>query len=96
MFTFRRSTRPSCIECADKRNCHICLLCGQVGCGRQHLGHCLNHFRNEGHSFALEVRRMASECHERACIRKCALFIHDLAFKMRDVGEHGARVGLQS
>lgn len=71
MVTFLRPISPSCIECADKRHCHICLLCGQVGCGRQHLGHCLNHFRSEGHPFALEVRRMASACHEHACVRNC-------------------------
>ncbi|CUM63634.1 uncharacterized protein PRCAT00001216001 [Priceomyces carsonii] len=45
-----------CIECESDSNLWICLICGNVGCGRYAPEqHSLKHFINTGHCFAMEL-----------------------------------------
>jgi BRCA1-associated protein len=40
-------------DCAD--DLWICLICGNVGCGRYKGGHAKQHWKNSAHNFALEI-----------------------------------------
>lgn len=45
-----------CMECDEANNLWICLICGNVGCGRYAPAqHSLKHFINTGHCFAMEI-----------------------------------------
>ncbi|RCK54863.1 RING finger protein ETP1 [Candida viswanathii] len=45
-----------CMECDQTDNLWICLICGNVGCGRYAPAqHSLKHFINTGHCFAMEI-----------------------------------------
>ena len=34
----------------------ICLICGRVGCGRYQQGHAVDHWRDSGHCYSLELQ----------------------------------------
>lgn len=44
-----------CSDCDLRENLWICLICGNLGCGRYGHKHAYAHFENTGHTFALEV-----------------------------------------
>ncbi|VDO97405.1 unnamed protein product [Soboliphyme baturini] len=46
---------PSCQACGRKQDLWICLICGNVGCGRYADGHAEQHFQETQHTFSLEV-----------------------------------------
>ena len=49
-------TGEVCMECDQTDNLWICLICGNVGCGRYAPAqHSLKHFINTGHCFAMEI-----------------------------------------
>jgi BRCA1-associated protein len=41
--------------CSAEQNLWICLLCGNVGCGRYDSAHAFAHWEGTGHSFAMDV-----------------------------------------
>ena len=44
-----------CQTCGAGANLWMCLVCGHVGCGRYGAAHALEHFRETGHCYSLEV-----------------------------------------
>ncbi|KAK4048856.1 hypothetical protein OIO90_005664 [Microbotryomycetes sp. JL221] len=52
------STQPvqsTCTVCQSPSNLWICVICGNVGCGRYQGGHAHSHFDDTGHSYSLEI-----------------------------------------
>lgn len=44
-----------CTVCHSTENLWICLICGNVGCGRYHEKHAIGHWEQTGHCFAMEA-----------------------------------------
>ncbi|GAA5998587.1 Etp1p [Rhodotorula paludigena] len=44
-----------CAVCQSPSNLWICVICGNVGCGRYQGGHAHSHFGETGHSYSLEI-----------------------------------------
>ncbi|GAA5852338.1 hypothetical protein JCM8547_006745 [Rhodosporidiobolus lusitaniae] len=49
------TTDSKCSVCSSGSNLWICVLCGNVGCGRYQGGHAHSHFGETGHSYSLEI-----------------------------------------
>ncbi|KAM7540641.1 hypothetical protein Aperf_G00000019850 [Anoplocephala perfoliata] len=47
--------QSQCADCDLRENLWICLICGNLGCGRYGHKHAYAHFEKTGHTFALEV-----------------------------------------
>jgi BRCA1-associated protein len=45
----------SCENCGTSANLWICLICGNVGCGRYKEAHARSHFEQTNHCYALEL-----------------------------------------
>ena len=52
-FSISNEQKVSCADCGSVDDLWICLLCGNVGCGRYRGGHAHDHFEAERHVFAL-------------------------------------------
>ncbi|KZT06033.1 zf-UBP-domain-containing protein [Laetiporus sulphureus 93-53] len=53
---FSFSSTPShCVDCGSTSNLWICLVCGNVGCGRYGRAHAHAHYMNTTHLYALEL-----------------------------------------
>ena len=48
--------RPGCGETSESASLWACLICGHVGCGRYDGKHSLEHWRESGHCYAMELR----------------------------------------
>ena len=44
-----------CMHCGEPEDLWMCLVCGFMGCGRYRSQHALQHFRDSGHSFSIEL-----------------------------------------
>jgi hypothetical protein len=44
-----------CADCQSQENLWVCLICGNVGCGRYQSAHAFNHYKATGHVYALEL-----------------------------------------
>jgi len=44
-----------CFECDSTESLWICLICGQVGCGRYVDGHAYKHFEGTNHTYAMQL-----------------------------------------
>ncbi|KAI5298735.1 hypothetical protein KEM56_003818, partial [Ascosphaera pollenicola] len=44
-----------CKVCQTEVNLWVCLICGNVGCGRYDEAHAISHFRETGHAFAMDM-----------------------------------------
>lgn len=44
-----------CFECQSAESLWICLICGNIGCGRYQEAHAYEHYRETNHLFALEI-----------------------------------------
>jgi BRCA1-associated protein len=48
-------TENACSVCGSERNLWICLICGNVGCGRYDSAHAFAHWEETNHSFAMDI-----------------------------------------
>ncbi|GAA5907323.1 uncharacterized protein JCM6883_001170 [Sporobolomyces salmoneus] len=46
----------NCTVCTSPSNLWICIICGNVGCGRYQGGHAHSHYTETGHSYSLELQ----------------------------------------
>ncbi|CEP60855.1 Etp1p LALA0_S02e01178g [Lachancea lanzarotensis] len=44
-----------CSSCGSNENLWICIICGNIGCGRYNYKHAVQHFTDTGHFFAMEM-----------------------------------------
>lgn len=55
---FAHTSSPSmstCVDCLSTTNLWICLICGNIGCGRYGRAHAHAHYQNTTHLYALEL-----------------------------------------
>ncbi|ORY69163.1 hypothetical protein BCR35DRAFT_354712 [Leucosporidium creatinivorum] len=50
-----QAVASTCAVCQSPSNLWICVICGNVGCGRYQGGHAHSHFDESGHSYSLEI-----------------------------------------
>ncbi|BGP49733.1 hypothetical protein JCM10450v2_005638 [Rhodotorula kratochvilovae] len=53
--TLSETSDAKCAVCQSPSNLWICVICGNVGCGRYQGGHAHSHFGETGHSYSLEL-----------------------------------------
>lgn len=53
--SFQDGFSNQCQTCGIINNLWICLVCGQIGCGRENQGHALEHYQSTNHLYALEI-----------------------------------------
>ena len=53
-----------CVEqvCSRTSDVWICLICGHLGCGRYHAKHAVDHWKETGHCYALEIQSQRVRC----------------------------------
>lgn len=49
------SAEPACSVCTSTSNLWICLICGNVGCGRYDSAHAFAHYENTSHCYAMDI-----------------------------------------
>ncbi|KAJ3117216.1 hypothetical protein HDU96_007644 [Phlyctochytrium bullatum] len=49
------SFQNECSDCGSRENLWICLICGNVGCGRYKAAHAASHYAATQHNFSLEI-----------------------------------------
>ena len=54
-YTNNPDDEPKCGACGKSGDLWACLVCGCVGCGRYAAGCSLDHWRESGHCYALEL-----------------------------------------
>lgn len=50
-----RNEFSRCMQCNQDRDLWMCLICGEIGCGRYQEGHANDHFLATSHTFAMEL-----------------------------------------
>jgi BRCA1-associated protein len=45
----------TCTECGSNENLWICLICGNIGCGRYVRGHAYSHFQLTQHTYSMQL-----------------------------------------
>ncbi|EDV22101.1 uncharacterized protein TRIADDRAFT_29001, partial [Trichoplax adhaerens] len=48
-------TESICFECDDQNDLWICMICGNIGCGRYSAGHAYSHFQSTEHAYAMKL-----------------------------------------
>ncbi|EUB56858.1 BRCA1-associated protein [Echinococcus granulosus] len=77
-----------CADCDLRDNLWICLICGNLGCGRYGHKHAYRHFEKTGHTFALELgKNMVWDYADDAYVHRIAVNHED--GKLVQVGEGG-------
>ncbi|EIN03806.1 zf-UBP-domain-containing protein [Punctularia strigosozonata HHB-11173 SS5] len=54
-FTPPSTSTSTCFDCASTTNLWICLICGNIGCGRYGRAHAQAHYQRTTHLYALEL-----------------------------------------
>ncbi|ODV63186.1 Etp1p [Ascoidea rubescens DSM 1968] len=54
-FNTNEHTEDKCFFCGIQQNLWICLICGNIGCGRYDSGHAIEHFKETGHCFSMDI-----------------------------------------
>jgi chromosome segregation ATPase len=49
------SEKPECSECGATDNLWICVICGNIGCGRYYHAHSKKHWAATNHSYAMQI-----------------------------------------
>ncbi|KAI9011333.1 BRCA1-associated protein 2-domain-containing protein [Gaertneriomyces semiglobifer] len=49
------SSLNECVDCGATENLWICLICGNIGCGRYQAGHAQRHYVESDHLYAMEL-----------------------------------------
>ncbi|KAI9193742.1 BRCA1-associated protein 2-domain-containing protein [Polychytrium aggregatum] len=52
---FEADTLNECADCGSTESLWICLICGNIGCGRYQSGHAQRHFELTNHLYSLEL-----------------------------------------
>lgn len=47
---------PRCSTCGYNENLWICLICGNIGCGRYNSKHAIQHYEDTSHCFAMDMK----------------------------------------
>lgn len=47
---------PRCTTCGAQDNLWICLICGNIGCGRYNSKHAIQHYDSTSHCFAMDIK----------------------------------------
>jgi len=47
--------QDSCSVCGGQQNLWICLICGNIGCGRYNSKHAIQHYEDTNHCFAMDI-----------------------------------------
>lgn len=47
---------PKCTTCDAQDNLWICLICGNIGCGRYNSKHAIQHYDSTSHCFAMDIK----------------------------------------
>lgn len=47
---------PKCNTCDSHDNLWVCLVCGNIGCGRYNSKHAIQHFETTSHCFAMDIK----------------------------------------
>ncbi|CAL9730687.1 RING finger protein Etp1p [Monosporozyma unispora] len=47
---------PKCTTCGVQDNLWICLICGNIGCGRYNSKHAIQHYDSTSHCFAMDIK----------------------------------------
>lgn len=50
-----QDTEPMCSVCATTNNVWICLICGNLGCGRYDAAHAYAHYESTSHCYAMDI-----------------------------------------
>lgn len=53
--TERTDEGLACSACGKTQNLWICLICGNVGCGRYDEKHAINHYTETGHCYSMDI-----------------------------------------
>lgn len=48
-------TSDCCSSCGGTSNLWVCLICGNVGCGRYESKHAIEHYESTGHCFSMDI-----------------------------------------
>jgi len=84
----------ACEVCGVHDNLWMCLLCGHVGCGRYSHEHALEHFRNSGHTYSIELAtQRVRASHVKRALLMILLLTSLLPSPVRPLGTAG--VGLR-
>lgn len=51
----RDADQESCSVCGGQQNLWICLICGNIGCGRYNSKHAIQHYESTNHCFAMDI-----------------------------------------
>jgi BRCA1-associated protein len=54
-FVFTPPSFSTCSECGTHQDLWVCLICGNIGCGRYSSGHAASHFASSGHAYSLDL-----------------------------------------
>ncbi|CCC67813.1 hypothetical protein NCAS_0A12550 [Naumovozyma castellii] len=49
-------SNAKCATCESHENLWICLICGNIGCGRYNSKHAIKHYEDTSHCFAMDMR----------------------------------------
>ena len=91
--TGERRVLNECSVCHSEANLWICLICGNIGCGRYDAAHAFSHFNDSGHTFALDMETQrvwdySSDCYVHRLVQNA----HDGKLVDLSTPEHGGGV----
>lgn len=87
------SVQNECRVCHSNVNLWICLICGNVGCGRYDAAHAFSHYNDTGHAFALDMEtQRVWDYSSDAYVHRLVQNAHDGKLIDLSTSEHGGGV----